>query len=130
MRSFAFVMVVPLLASAAWAQSPSTSTPSGQSATSEQGQADQQQQMHAQQQVQKNLEQAGFTDITIVPRSFLVRAKDKEGNQTMMFITPSSVTAIRKIPGSTTGQGGSPSQGGQGGSGNQDKSPEASPSGK
>jgi uncharacterized membrane protein len=33
-----------------------------------------------QQQVQKNLQQAGFTDIHIMPSSFLVRAKDKDGN--------------------------------------------------
>jgi hypothetical protein len=33
-----------------------------------------------QQQVQNNLQQAGFTDIHIMPSSFLVRAKDSAGN--------------------------------------------------
>ena len=37
-----------------------------------------------QQQVQNNLRQAGFTDIQIMPSSFLVRAKDSAGNPVMM----------------------------------------------
>jgi len=50
-----------------------------------------------QQQVQNNLQQAGFTDIQIVPSSFLVRAKDKAGNPVMMVISPDSVTAVTEI---------------------------------
>ena len=67
-----------------------------------------------QQKVQKNLQDAGFTDIHIMPSSFLVRAKDKDGNPVMMVINPDSVTAVTAIPGPgrTTGQGNStqPSQ--------------------
>ena len=37
-----------------------------------------------QQQVQNNLKQAGFTDIQIMPSSFLVRAKDSAGNPVIM----------------------------------------------
>jgi hypothetical protein len=62
-----------------------------------------------QQKVQKNLQEAGFTDIKIMPSSFLVRAKDKDGNPVMMVINPDSITAVTAIPeqGRTTGQGNS-----------------------
>lgn len=54
-----------------------------------------------QQQVQNNLRQAGFTDIQIMPSSFLVRAKDSAGNPVMMVINPDSVTAVTEITGPT-----------------------------
>jgi hypothetical protein len=57
-----------------------------------------------QQQVQNNLQQAGFTDIHIMPSSFLVRAKDRAGNPVMMVINPDSVTAVTEV----SGQGGLP----------------------
>jgi hypothetical protein len=50
-----------------------------------------------QQQVQNNLQQAGFTDIQIMPSSFLVRAKDQAVNPVMMVISPDSVTAVTEI---------------------------------
>jgi hypothetical protein len=60
--------------------------------------------------LQKSLEDAGFSDIQIMPSSFLVRAKDRDGNPVMMVINPDSVTAVketgsRSMPnqGSTTG---------------------------
>ena len=46
------------------------------------------------QQVRNNLVQAGFTDITVMPTSFLVRAKDQSGNPVMMVINPDSLTEI------------------------------------
>ena len=46
------------------------------------------------QQVQQNLSKAGFTDIKVMPESFLVRAKDPNGNPVMMVINPDSVTAV------------------------------------
>ncbi len=45
-------------------------------------------------QVQQNLSKAGFTDIKVMPESFLVRAKDPSGNPVMMVINPDSVTAV------------------------------------
>jgi hypothetical protein len=51
-----------------------------------------------QQQVYDNLKQAGFTEIQIMPSSFLVRAKDRAGNPVMMVINPDSVTAVTEIP--------------------------------
>jgi hypothetical protein len=51
-------------------------------------------------------QQAGFADIRIMPESFLVRAKDRDGNPVMMVINPDSITAIERQPGgSTTGAG-------------------------
>ena len=58
-----------------------------------------QQQQSIKARVKNNLEQAGFTNVQIMPSSFLVRAKDKEGNPVMMVINPDSVTAITEVSG-------------------------------
>jgi hypothetical protein len=50
------------------------------------------------QQVKKNLQDAGFSDINIMPSSFLVRAKDKSGNPVMMVINPDSITTLTQTP--------------------------------
>ena len=58
-------------------------------------------------QIRKNLQDAGFSDISLMPSSFLVRAKDRDGNPVMMVIDPDSVTAVTEINpnnSSTTGQ--------------------------
>lgn len=47
-----------------------------------------------QQQLRQNLQRAGFTDVQVMPSSFLVRAKDPGGNPVMMVINPDSVTAV------------------------------------
>lgn len=44
-----------------------------------------------------DLTQAGFTDIQVMPSSFLVRAKDKTGHPIMMVINPDSVTEIANV---------------------------------
>lgn len=51
-----------------------------------------------QQKIQQDLSQAGFTDIHVMPRSFVVSAKDREGNPVQMMITPHSVTALTAMP--------------------------------
>ena len=43
---------------------------------------------HISQRLRDDLTKAGFTDITIMPSSFLVRAKDSQGNPVMMVINP------------------------------------------
>src|SRR3981081_3225028 len=43
------------------------------------------------QSVRSNLEQAGYTDIQMVPSSFLVRAKDPNGNRVMMVLSPDGI---------------------------------------
>lgn len=58
-----------------------------------------------QQRIHHELSQAGFTDIHVMPQSFLVRAKDSSGNPVMMVINPDSVTAITAMqhgPGSSS----------------------------
>ena len=44
--------------------------------------------------LQGDLTKAGFTDIRIMPESFLVRAKDSRGDTIMMVINPDSVTEV------------------------------------
>ncbi len=56
-----------------------------------------------QQDLHQSLAQAGFTDIKIIPGSFLVHAKDKKGNPVEMMINPNSVVEIAAIPGSSNG---------------------------
>ncbi|HEY1782212.1 MAG TPA: hypothetical protein VGG79_17590 [Roseiarcus sp.] len=73
---------------AATATAPTGSTDS-QSATS-----NRQTPAHISQKLRNDLSKAGFTDITIMPSSFLVRAKDSEGNKMMMVINPDSITEV------------------------------------
>lgn len=104
MRKLAVLAVLPVLVAVPGVTLAQTATPNQpQNQNVQQPQATQQ----IQQKVQKNLQDAGFTDIQIMPSSFLVRAKDKDGNPVMMVINPDSVTAVTAIPGPgrTTGQG-------------------------
>jgi len=50
-----------------------------------------------------NLAKAGFTDIKIMPESFLIRAKDADGNPVMMVINPDSLTAMTQISAPASG---------------------------
>jgi hypothetical protein len=56
--------------------------------------ADAQAPAHLSQKLHDDLTKAGFTDITIMPSSFLVRAKDSEGHPVMMVINPDSMTEV------------------------------------
>jgi hypothetical protein len=49
---------------------------------------------HLSQKLRDDLTKAGFTDITIMPQSLLVRAKDAQGNSVMMVINPDSLTEM------------------------------------
>ena len=49
---------------------------------------------HIGQKLRDDLAKAGFTNITIMPSSFLVRAKDSQGNPVMMIINPDSLTEV------------------------------------
>ncbi len=46
------------------------------------------------QQLHQDLSKAGYTDIKIMPGSFLVQAKDKQGSETEMMISPHSMTEV------------------------------------
>jgi hypothetical protein len=49
---------------------------------------------HISERLRADLTRAGFTDITIMPSSFLVRAKDSQGNPVMMVINPDAFTEV------------------------------------
>jgi hypothetical protein len=49
---------------------------------------------HLSQKLNDDLTKAGFTDITIMPSSLLVRAKDSQGNSVVMVINPDSPTEM------------------------------------
>jgi len=65
--------------------------------------------MHVRQQVKQDLQQAGFTNVQVMPESFLVRATDKHGRPVMMVINPDSITAVTEM--GNGGQSGSASSG-------------------
>ena len=47
---------------------------------------------HMSQKLHDDLTKAGFTDITVMPASLIVRAKDAQGNSIMMVVNPDSLT--------------------------------------
>jgi hypothetical protein len=49
---------------------------------------------HMSQKLHDDLTKAGFTDITVMPASLIVRAKDAQGNSVMMVINPDSLTDV------------------------------------
>ena len=66
--------------------------------------------------LKQDLQKAGFTDVQILQDSFVVQAKDKNGNPTIMSLSPSGVLAIseigqqRQAKASNTGSGSSGSE--------------------
>ena len=103
--AFLIAAATLMVAPAAFAQSanPSSTPPSGSGPQ----QSSMQNQAPIRTQIQKNLQSAGFTNIQVLPSSFLVRAKDQDGNPVMMVVNPDSVTAItdvEQVTGATAGQ--------------------------
>jgi hypothetical protein len=47
--------------------------------------------------LKQDLQKAGFTDIQILSDSFVVQAKDKDGNPTVMSLSPGGVFAISEM---------------------------------
>jgi PRC-barrel domain len=43
------------------------------------------------------LQRSGFSDVRIMPSSFMIRAKDQQGNPVMMSVSPDSVTEISEL---------------------------------
>jgi hypothetical protein len=61
------------------------------------------------------LAHAGFTDIEMIPTSFLVRAKDANGNAVMLVLSPDSAAELKQAPAQdgddeTTGSATAPDQ--------------------
>ncbi len=71
-----------------------TTTPAAGSATDQNAAPNAKAPAHISQRLRDDLSKAGFTDITIMPSSFLVRAKDSQGNPVMMVINPDSLTEV------------------------------------
>ncbi len=65
--------------------------------------------MNIRQQIQSQLSKTGYTEVSVTPASFLVHAKDKQGNPVEMVIGPDSFTEVTEVavkpataPGATT----------------------------
>jgi hypothetical protein len=79
---------------AAWAQSaPALPKDPGMSTTTKEDEAIQQ----IPQQLRDKLTEQGYSDVKIAPGSYVVSAKDKDGNRVVMQIGPSSMTMM-KVP--------------------------------
>jgi sporulation protein YlmC with PRC-barrel domain len=52
--------------------------------------------------VHNMLQKQGFKDIRVVPESFIIHAKDKDGNPVVMSVSPDSITMVKVVgaPGS------------------------------
>jgi hypothetical protein len=66
---------------------------------------DQTQQPNAVQKIRQDLQTAGFTDVKIVARSFVVQARTRDGNPVVMTIGPHGMSAFEAMsaPGQNSG---------------------------
>lgn len=48
-------------------------------------------------QLQTMLQNQGFSDVRVIPSSFLVRAKDKDGNPVLMSVSPDAITEVAEV---------------------------------
>jgi hypothetical protein len=48
-------------------------------------------------QLQTMLQNQGFSDVRVIPSSFLVRAKDKDGNPILMSVSPDAITEVAEV---------------------------------
>ncbi len=56
--------------------------------------------------LRQTLQRAGFTNVRVVPRSFLVRAQDQHGRQVLMIISPHSIEEMMAFTPGGQGQQG------------------------
>jgi hypothetical protein len=131
MRTIAFAIGIALAcATTAFAQGPTNQSSPNPSAAAQPPGHQAQNNQPIRQQVQDDLARAGYTDIKIMPESFLVRAKDRSGNPVMMIMNPDSVTAITEVnPRSSehTTTGSAPRSGNSNGGPSGSKSPQPTP---
>jgi sporulation protein YlmC with PRC-barrel domain len=43
------------------------------------------------------LQNQGYSDVRVIPSSFLVRAKDKDGNPVLMSVSPDAITEVAEV---------------------------------
>lgn len=121
-RLLASTILVAGLTQAALAQNgsnanQSTSTPSTQSSPngspSQNQNGSQAQEQNISQEVRAQLTKDGYTDVKVVPGSLVVNAKNKQGQNVMMWLTPHSATVLTEAQtnsAKTTGSGANSSQ--------------------
>jgi PRC-barrel domain len=86
----AFLTTVSSAAMAQAQSSPAAATPTATTKTQKGGAS-------LQQQVMTNLQNSGFTNVRVMPDSFLVQATDKSGNAVTMFIGPNSMSEVTTV---------------------------------
>jgi hypothetical protein len=87
---FSALATAALGATVAWAQAPpSVATPDKPAIKTDDAQ-------NLPQKIREKLTADGFKDVQVVPNSFLVSAKDKDGNPVMMLIGPNGTTVVKK----------------------------------
>lgn len=47
--------------------------------------------------IRSMLQKSGFTDVSVLPSSFMIRAKDQQGNPVVMSVSPDSVTEVSEL---------------------------------
>ena len=105
---FACLVVSALSQGAAFAQSSNTKESGNASNTTST-----QNSQSLPQEIRQKLQNDGYTDVKVVPSSFLVQAKDKGGDPVMMMIGPHMTTMITQMSpneSSTTGNSSSKGQ--------------------
>lgn len=55
-------------------------------------------QQQLRQKITQDLKNDGYSDVQVVPDSFLVHAKNKQGEAVVMIINPNSVFAVTQLP--------------------------------
>ena len=84
------VLGVALGTASAWAQSP----PSAAAPDSPGIKTDDTRNLP--QEIRDKLKAEGFKDVEVIPNSFIVSAKDKDGNPVMMLIGPDGTTVVKR----------------------------------
>ncbi len=79
------------LSSAAWAASDNDANNANQNTTK------------VRQELTQMLQKSGYTDIRVAPTSFMVRAKDQDGNPVVMSISPDHFAEMTAVRDSSTG---------------------------
>src|SRR4051812_29126062 len=112
------ILALSVVQSAVAQQSHSPGTSQSPQHAATPGQAAAQNPAQIRQSIQHDLEQAGYTNVQVMPEAFLAHAKDKQGHPVTMVIEPGSVTAVTDL-GKAGAPGGNPPQtsGGAGSSG-------------
>jgi sporulation protein YlmC with PRC-barrel domain len=80
----------PVMAQTTHDQTPSMKNSANQTTHAKEG-------MRAQ--IRDMLQKSGFTDIQVMPGSFLIHAKDKDGNPVVMNVSPDSFTEMTEVVG-------------------------------